>query len=374
MKVLVLGGGLQGLSTAYNLAIKGVNVTLFEAKRIGIGSSSRNMGRLRVHFYNRNNVRFGKAAREEMKKLMKDLDLNIMFYQPGYLWLIGNEETQLRFRKINRMWIEEGEGVKEIDSSELKEMFPYISGNYLGAFFAKSDGSFHHDFLVYGLLRALKEQGGKVQIKEINKLIINKNEVEGVLTEKEIVKANQIVVCLGAWTGEFLKGNNIDLPIRPVKKEIAVSEPFKYMIEPLIIDTTTGTYFSQTLKGELIGAMNDERGGFLPININSINWLKEFHKTVTKVIEFFRNIRIMRAWSGYYEMTPDHSHVIGRDEEWPEGLYVNAGYSGHGAMFSPLSGKIMAKMVASGLVEEITKPFSPSRFRKRELVMEELVI
>jgi sarcosine oxidase subunit beta len=83
---------------------------------------------------------------------------------------------------------------------------------------------------------------------------------------------------------------------------------------------------------------------------------------------------VIRVWSGYYELTPDNSHIMGRLDSWPRGLYVAAGFSGHGFMFGPLTGRLMASYILDGKIDPLMEPFLPDRLVKGKLIREHLVI
>ncbi|PSN93838.1 FAD-dependent oxidoreductase, partial [Candidatus Marsarchaeota G2 archaeon ECH_B_SAG-C16] len=80
-----------------------------------------------------------------------------------------------------------------------------------------------------------------------------------------------------------------------------------------------------------------------------------------------------RQWSGYYEVTPDHSQIMGAHPSWPEGLFVAAGFSGHGMMMSPLAGELMAEYIATGRIPDLMRPYSPERFDENRLIDEAMV-
>jgi sarcosine oxidase subunit beta len=92
------------------------------------------------------------------------------------------------------------------------------------------------------------------------------------------------------------------------------------------------------------------------------------------MIPSLRYARMMRMWSGFYEVTPDHSHILGRDPDWPEGLYVGTGFSGHGFMMAPFAGEVLAENVAEDKVHPLMKPYLPTRFKEGKEIKETMVI
>ncbi len=113
--------------------------------------------------------------------------------------------------------------------------------------------------------------------------------------------------------------------------------------------------------------------GEKPLN-TTLAFLSKWSSAIARILPAIRNIRVMRVWSGYYVVSPDKSHILGRDDEWPEGLYVNTGYSGHGFMMAPFSGYLLARNILYGEVPKDMKPFLPDRFRKGKTINEPMVV
>ncbi len=355
MEVLVLGAGAHGLSLAYHLLLEGVKVTLVEKGEVSHGSSGRNAGRFRYHFMSRENVEFAKEAIPYLLSLCRKLPLNPVCVKTGYLWIADE-----KIREMDTLWRGEGVGGKfvECDEFSLKR-----EGE---CYYAPQDGSFHHDYLSLGLFMEVKRMGGKLVRGEATKVLVREGKTEGVLVDGSTLKGDAVVVTMGAWTGEFMKSNGIDLPITPEIRELYLTEGVKFRVKPLVIGD--GFYFGQTLKGEFLGGTDDPGVGGISLE-NSLKFLDYLRRTVRGV----EGVRILRTWSGYYEMTPDRSQVMGFDPSWPEGLFVDAGYSGHGMMFSPYSGKVMADLLL-GRKNKFVDMFSPKRFRTRSLLDERMVI
>lgn len=377
MRIIVVGGGITGLTTAYNLAKMGASdVKVFEKRYINSGSSTRNASHFRVHFWSKENALFAIKSRKIILNLANETGWNPVFHQSGYLWLLHSEEQLEAFKKSNEMWKSLGVGEKILEMDEVKERFPYINTeDYIAAFFGPQDGKVHHDHVSLGYYSAAKELGVKFyEHTKVEKIILEKNRVTGVKTEKGDFKADIVVVAAGVWSRDILKTCNVDIPIEPERKEICVTEPVKHFIDPLVIDMKTGAYAGQTIRGEIIGSVDKPKIKGLVPQINTLAWASYWTKYITNVIPCLKYIKIMRAWSGYYAVTPDHSHILGRDPEWPEGLYVHTGYSGHGFMMSPYGGEVLAHHILTGEIPELMKPFLPTRFKEGKLVKETMVI
>ncbi|MGC9152670.1 MAG: NAD(P)/FAD-dependent oxidoreductase [Vulcanisaeta sp.] len=375
---VVVGAGIVGLAVAYYLARRGLSVVVFDKGYVGGGSSTRNAGRYRVHFGNRENTEFAIRAIRKLESLSNELGWNGIFERPGYLWLTRRKEVLENYERLNeQLWKPLGIPVQILTTDELKDRFPYINTKgIIGAVFGPQDGAFHHDYIIMGYYTKALDLGVKIfEFSEVKNVGIESGRVVSVSSSGVFARTRNVVFAAGAWTGELMrKLLGIDLPIRPVRREIGITEPVRPLINTYIIDAETNLYIGQTMRGEILGSIELEGGeGFLPYG-NTLSWLTAWAREAVKLIPSLRNIRIMRIWSGYYEMTPDHSHVMGRLDTWPEGVYVLSGFSGHGFMFGPYAAELLVKYMLDGVVDPLMKPFLPDRFITGNLIKELLVI
>ncbi|MBB5253235.1 NAD(P)/FAD-dependent oxidoreductase [Sulfurisphaera ohwakuensis] len=366
--IIIVGAGAHGLSLAYHLKKKGIkDVLIIEMKRIGYGSSSRNASRYRYHFYSEENIDYALKAIPYLVSRSKELFLNSVTYKTGYLWILRSEEQISIFKKLDSLWKSKNIGGRFINCKE----FDYLSVEGV-CYYAPQDGAFHHDYILYSYYISVKDSY-KIVFDKVSEIVIGSGKVKGIKTESgKFFEAEKVVLTTGAWSGELLQKINIQPYIEPERKEIFITEPIKYFIKPLIIDKDI--YFSQTLKGEIIGGTETKtERGFLPFTI-SIKEMSKFLQGLKQLVKNISGLGILRGWSGYYEMTPDNSHIMGYGEEWPEHLYIDAGYSGHGMMFAPYSGKLMADLIADNKKDPSFSIFTPDRFAKNKLLKENLVI
>ncbi|ADY01867.1 sarcosine dehydrogenase beta subunit [Vulcanisaeta moutnovskia 768-28] len=375
---VVIGAGIVGLAVAYYLARRGFSVVVLEKSYVGSGSSTRNAGRYRVHFGNRENTEFAIRAIRKLESLSGELGWNGVFERAGYLWLTRRREVINNYEKLNeQLWKPLGIPVQILTVEELRDRFPYINTQgMVGAVFGPQDGAFHHDYLVMGYYERALDLGVKVfEYSEVKSVGVENSKVVSVSSNDVFVKTKNVVFTAGAWTGEIMKKTlNIDIPIKPVRREIGITESVKPIINTYIIDAETNLYLGQTMRGEILGSIELDVGeGFLPYG-NTFTWLTAWARETVKLIPSLGRIRIMRIWSGYYEMTPDHSHVMGRSSTWPEGVYVLSGFSGHGFMLGPYAAELLANYIVNGVIDPIMKPFLPDRFATGNLIKELLVI
>ncbi|MCS7126085.1 MAG: FAD-binding oxidoreductase [Aigarchaeota archaeon] len=377
MKIAVIGGGISGLSIAYNLALRNAGeIHVYEKKWITYGSSTRSGARFRVHFWREENSKFAIESIKRLEKLSTKMEWNPVIYRGGYLWLITKENIVEQFRDANKMWSRLGVPGIFLDQREVKERYPYIMvDDILSAFYGPQNGSYHHDYVCFGYYSLAKSLGVHFhEMTTVDELIVSENKVKYVKTDKGEVDVDIVVLATGAWTNTLLEKLRISLPTEPLRREVCLTEPYHYFIEPLIIDTESSAYFGQTLKGEILGSVDyPTPRGLIDLDVR-FKVISAWARAISKRVPLLKNSRIMRTWAGYYMMSLDESHIMGRDPEWPEGLYVAFGYSGHGFMMAPLVGELLAENIITGRVDELMKPFLPTRFKENKLIKEKMVI
>ncbi|MGC9148706.1 MAG: NAD(P)/FAD-dependent oxidoreductase [Sulfolobales archaeon] len=381
-RYIIVGGGVVGLSTALHLAIltnEGSEICVLEKDFVGYGNSGRNGGRYRVHFGAEENLRFAIEAIKYLKSIDKLIDYNPLITTTGYLWLIFDEEAYKNMRKHAENFRRYGVPLKEFSAEETFRRYFFLKPrkDLIASFLGPQDGSFHPDSIVYGLRRSCERRGVRIfERTYVSNVIIKDSRVIGVETiPKGFFQGDNIILAVNEDLKYFSDKLGLGIPIEPLRKEIMVTEPFRYTIDVFVIDGQLKMYFSQTLKGEIIGSVKtgrEARG--LVERENTILWLRYFARALRIALRGSESIRIMRLWSGFYDMTPDSSHVIGRSRDWPEGLYVAGGFSGHGFMFGPYTGKVLAEYVVTGKMPEIAEPFTPERFKTGRLIHETFVI
>lgn len=376
-RIVIVGAGVNGLSTAYYLAkMDKRDIIIFEKSYVGSGSSTRNAGHFRVHFWAPENVKFAIEARRRLLRFWRIFGWNPTIRTGGYLFLVYDEKLLKHYERANKMWEKFGVPGIIMDPSEVKKRYPYINvEDMIGAFFGPQDGEFHHDSIVYGYLYAAEKLGVKIyENSVVENIVVKNNEVKGVKVNGKIFECDKVLITAGEGSIKLFKDVGIELPLRPVRKEVGVTEPISITIRPLIVNTRRNMYISQTIRGELIGSIEyPEIEGIIELE-NTLTWMSHFVRTAVETIPMLRHARLMRAWAGYYIMSPDNSQIMGRSPEWPAGLYLMTGFSGHGFMMSHLAGELMAKYIITGETHDLMKPFLPTRFRENKLIKETIVI
>jgi sarcosine oxidase subunit beta len=165
----------------------------------------------------------------------------------------------------------------------------------------------------------------------------------------------------------------VHLPNQPHRHEICSSEPLKPFLGPLVSVLDSGLYFSQSMRGEIVGGMGDhhEPAG---MNLGSTErFLTRYAQALIEQMPQVGRIKILRQWAGPYDVTPDNSPILGRTPGLPNLLQMS-GFVGHGFMMAPAVAERMARWMATGESDELFERFSLSRFAEGRMEREDMII
>ncbi len=371
LDVAVIGAGIYGLMTAYRLLSGGVsNVAVFEMNVIGSGQSSRNAGGIRAQFANPHTIRFMVEAESEWRKLSRELGYNILFTQDGYLFSCFADEDIELYRLHRKLQNENGVRSVWLEPDAVGELVPGINReNLVGGNFHHLDGILHHDAVISGLIFAIKRGGGRIfEHTPVKRVETAKDGTALVHTSASTYSADYVVNATAAYAPAIAAGVGVSLPIKPVRRELVVTEPLQHFMKPMLVSLKYGITIHQSLRGEFIGHTSmGEPQNF--DNTASLGFMVKYARDIIRLLPFMRNVRIVRQWAGTYDMTPDNSPVLGPSPSLPR--FINAaGSSGHGFMMAPAVGKFIAEYITTGRINELMKPFALERFEKGELLTE----
>ena len=374
--VVIIGGGVHGLATAYYLAQQGVtNVAVLEARYVGFGGSGRNTAIVRSHYRTPEGIAFYDHSVKLYEKLAGELDYNIMFSQRGHLTLAHTERgvSGLRERALTNQLC--GVNSRLIFPDEIREHVPdmQLEGSLrypvMAALYHPPGGIIRHDAVVWAYARGADAGGVHVhQLTEGTDLEVTDGAISGGGTNRGRIKAGAVVNATAGYASTIaaMAGRQIPLETHPL--QALVTEPLKPWLHSVIVSSTLHVYVSQTDRGELvIGAEVDDYAsyslrGTLPFAESAATHLLE-------LFPFLANVRMLRQWAGLCDMTPDYSPIIGEDP-LVKGLFMTVGWGTYGFKAGPASGHLLAEMIASGRTPERLEPFSPGRFAEDRLVGE----
>jgi sarcosine oxidase, subunit beta len=374
--VVIIGGGVHGLATAYYLAARhGItNVAVVDKGYIGGGGSGRNTAILRSNYLTPEGVAFYDRSLHLYERLAGELNFNVMFSQRGHLTLAHNDSSlrTMRWRaEVNRVG---GVDSRVIGPDEIKRLVPMMDTSadtrypIVGALYHPPGGIVRHDAVVWGYARAADALGVQIhQNTEVTGIDVAGGRVIGVQTSRGAVAAPVVVNATAGWASLIAAMAGVALPIITHPLQAAVTEPVKVFLDTVVVSGTLHVYVSQTDRGELVfGASVDPFASYSMRG--SLEFLEEVAGHVLQLMPSLARLRVLRQWAGLCDMTPDYSPIIGNTPV--QGFLVDVGWGTYGFKAGPAAGEAVAELVATGRVPELVAGFDLARFGDGRLVGE----
>ncbi|QRO87638.1 NAD(P)/FAD-dependent oxidoreductase [Kytococcus sedentarius] len=346
-RVVVIGGGVMGLSTAYHLAKQGVqDVVLVERGELGAGSTCKAAGGVRAQFSDAVNIELGMRSLEVFRNFPELFDQDIDLDECGYLFLLEREEDLRTFERNVELQRSMGLESRIISVEEAKELSPLISTEGLIAgVWSPEAGHCTPESVVQGYARAARALGVRIiRHCEVTDVVREGDTITAVETAQGSIATDTVVCCAGAWSRALGDMVGVDLPVDPVRRELLVTEPMPDLPAnvPFTIDFSTTMYFHREGPGLLVGMSNqDEEPGFSLEHTDE--WLEQVVEAAGRRVPVLEEVGMASRWAGLYEVTPDHNALIGEAEGVSRFLYAT-GFSGHGFLQGPAVGQVMAEL------------------------------
>jgi sarcosine oxidase, subunit beta len=374
--VVIVGGGVHGLATAYYLARNhGIaRVAVIEKSYIGSGGSGRNTAIVRSNYLTPEGVRFYDRALTMYNELSEELNFNTMFSRRGHLTLAHSDSSlrTMRWRAEVNKWV--GVDSEVIGPAEIKSLAPALDVTdrprhpILGALYHPPGGIIRHDAVVWAYARAAAALGVEIhQSTEVTGIEVRGGAVTGVVTTRGSVDAPVVINCTAGWASTVAAMAGVDLPITTYPLQAAVTEPVQFFLEPVVVSGSLHVYLNQTERGEVVlGAAVD------PFSSYSMRGSFEFTETVARhaldLVPSLADVRLLRQWAGLCDMTPDFSPII--SETGIGGFFVDVGWGTYGFKAAPAAAEGLAALVATGRTPPLIGAFGLDRFMDGTLVGE----
>jgi len=374
-EVAIIGAGVSGLAIAYELTQRGISdIVVLEKSYLGSGDSGRNGGGVRAQWTSAENIALAKGSIEAFRDFSRRLGYNIWFRQGGYLFLAFTAEEEATLERNAALQREHGVPTRMLSPQEIHELVPALglSGIVAGAYH-RGDGVLVPYPVLWGYLRAVQEAGVEVlPFTEVTGIDRESGRISGVRTTRGSLRATAVVDAAGPWSSEIAAMAGVKVPTQPFRHEILATEPLKPFLDPMVVTLSDGFYMSQTMRGELVGGLTVP-GEPSHSWDSSLEFLRRFARRAVELFPRLAAVRVQRQWAGSYDVSPDHNAILGDVPERP-GLYLACGYSGHGFMISPMVGRLLAELIATGRTPALLEPYHLSRFGTAERAEETLVI
>jgi glycine/D-amino acid oxidase-like deaminating enzyme len=382
--VVIIGSGIVGSSVAYHLAEAGcTNVLVVEREaHQGKGSTGKSMGGVRAQFATTVNIQMSHYSIDFFSSFDERLGYPADYRPHGYLFCATNER-HLEYLKANRER-QLALGVKNVElisREDIGKILPQLRiDDVLGGTYCPTDGFVDPHSVMMGFMLKARERGVRLWLDTRVTGIEatgTPSSITGVTTTRGFVSAPVVVNAAGPWAAEVARMAGADLPVEPLRRQLVPTEPFDGLPKrfPMVIDMSTGFHFRREGQGILLAWNDPEETPGFKTDFDTTFIEKILTRAASRVpclAEAAVNPR--RAWAGLYEMTPDHHAIIGPAPN-VKGLFFVNGFSGHGVMHSPASGRITADLILYGDSQLIdTCHIGVERFAEGRLLEETAIL
>ena len=380
--VVIIGGGIVGSSIACHLTAAGCrNVVVLERESAqGKGSTGKSMGGVRAQFSTPVNIQMSLYSIPFYASFDERLGHPCDYRPQGYLFC-ATGETHLAYLRANyEKQLAMGlNNARLVAGDEIRAMFPQLrADDIVGGSFCPTDGFVDPYSAMNGFMAAAVE-GGAVLRKNTVVTGISRDArgIAAVETNNGSIATRKAVNCAGAWAASVAKFAAIDLPVAPLRRMLVPSEPFDRFphTAPMIIDMSTGFHFRPEARGFLLAWNDPEETPGFKTDFDPAFVEKILTRAADRV-PCFADLPVnpKRAWAGLYEMTPDHHPILGEAPGVP-GFFLANGFSGHGVMHAPATGKILSDLILTGKTDLIDASLlSLQRFNEGRMIHETAVL
>jgi sarcosine oxidase subunit beta len=373
---VIIGGGAHGMATAYYLAKRHnlKKVAVLERSYIGAGASGRNTTIIRSNYLTPEGAKFYSESVKLYETLSQDLNFNMLFSQHGHLTLAHSDRsvnTMMERAEVNRLV---GVDSRVVYPDEIKDLCPQLDVTdhptfpILAALYHPPGGVIRHDAVVWGYAKEADKLGVEIHpYTDVTGINVSNGKVTGVETSRGTINTGTVISCVAGWSTLVCDMVGVPLPLTTHILQACVTEPVKPLLHKIIVSGTLHIYISQSDRGEFVmGSEIEPYSGYS--NTSTFRFIEDLAMHMIELLPMLGEARILRQWTGYCDVSPDYSPIMGLTEV--DGFIVDAGWGTYGFKASPIVGKTIADLVGTGKVPELIEPFRWSRFYENELVSE----
>jgi sarcosine oxidase subunit beta len=386
-EVVVVGAGIMGLSIAYHLARAGVtDVVVLDQGYLCGGASGRNGGGVRAQWSSETNVELMLESLRMCREFAREMKIHVWFRQGGYLFLARTEDLRARLEDSVALQNRCGLATRMLPPAEVARIVPELDlSGVLAASYGPDDGIVFPWPFVWGYAQAARRLGVDVAPwHEVVGFDTQGGRIEGVRArrcgpgpaqagEPVSIRTSKVVNAAGAWSPRVAAMLGVALPNQPHRHEICSTEPLKPWLRPLVADLSDGLYFSQSMRGEIVGGISSE---YVAPGLNAESshaFLGKYARSLVRACPILAGVKVLRQWAGCYDRTPDANPIVGA-VEGVEHFYQASGFMGHGFMMAPVVGKLLAGVVARGDRVVAFERWGLRRFAEGKLLSETMIL
>ncbi|TFB55171.1 NAD(P)/FAD-dependent oxidoreductase [Cryobacterium tagatosivorans] len=371
-RVVVVGGGVIGLMTALYLTRAGAQVELFEAQSLGAAASGRNAGGIYAFGRAIDEVALARASMD----LWEDLStrgIDSHFQRPGHAMIALNDHERSLLDLAERHYALAGLPTRMLSPEEAVAMLPGVNPDNAGALMGTTDGQGYPFTAVTSIIAELRAADAIIHDHcPVQSVIERGGHARGVRSERGVTEADHVILCAGPWLAGFSESAGCNLAVRPRRSQLMVTERIAGL-ENFPFVSGNRVYARRTHAGNIMvgGGGPWEQDGY---NVtSSYEALSFLGKHMSELFPGLAGAPIIRAFAGTVELTADHLPLFGPAPAMA-GLWISAGYNGHGFGLCAAMGRLTVDLIRSGsdsvplpaAVNAVVGEFGPDRFNVKQ--------
>jgi sarcosine oxidase subunit beta len=377
-RIVIIGAGCIGAAIAYHLTKRGVRdvIVLDKEPFAGAGSTSAAAGGVRAQFSTPINVQMSQLSVLHYERFADEMGVDPVFFQVGYLFLIGAPDVWASFQEQVAMQRALGVPTRTLSPADAAALVPGLHvDDLLGATFCPKDGLCNPHEITQAYMAHAKKQGADVRLATpVTGIERSGDTITGVRTAGGTLEASMVINAAGPFAGRVAAWAGVELPVRPIRRHCFTTRPLAFVRDdmPMMVDVGSGVYMHRESGGMLMGLANpEEPEGF----DTSVNWdlLERVVEPAMHRLPAMEAAEIANAWAGLYTTTPDNNAVLG-PPAGIDGLMLANGFSGHGLMHAPAVGQLIAEWIIDGQPSIDLRSLRLERFVEQEAPTEVNVI
>ncbi len=387
-EIVIIGAGVVGASVAYHLTALGArDVLILEREsRQGMGSTGAATGGVRAQFETEINIRMSMYS----LAFFKDWEFDCEYEPAGYLFF-ATTDKQFDYLK-NNVEKQRGLGVTDVDivdRESIRRLVPILNcEDIAGGSFGRNDGFINPLRVMDAFTDGALRNGATIEFEtQVLSIETKGGRATAIETNRGRIECENIVLCTGGWAKSLAATAGIDLPVEPQRRQIVWAHSAKPLPPdlPMVIDIGSGFHFrpardfASAQKNRVAGSAGSDVLFAYPDPDEPTSTNTEFDEAfIAKVYyrakhraPFLYDCKVIRekCRAGLYENTPDHHAILGGCEI--DGLYFANGFSGHGVMHSPATGRALSEIILDGKASFLdVSCLGIERFEKGDLLHE----
>jgi sarcosine oxidase subunit beta len=375
--VVIIGGGVNGCSLAYQLAKRGLDVVVVEKKYLSAGATGACGAGIRQQWSTRENASLAIQSVKIFEKLSQELGQDIEFRQGGYLIAVHDENEMKQAEKNVAMQRSLGLKVDVLTPEEMTDVVSILDVKgmkVVGATFCPTDGHANPFKTTFAYADAARNCGAEIYTHtQVIGLKTMKKTMSAVVTDQGTIQTNVVVNAAGIDSKAIADMVRVKLPLLPFRKEIMATERLQPLFDAMVISFQDGIYFSQQREGQIVGGLPipDERSGYK--TMPTFAFLSHMAQTLTRYAPVLKHVNMLRHWTGFYDVTPDARPILGEVKEVKGFIQCN-GFSGHGFMISPMVSQLLSDLIAENKTSEVLEHLCLDRFKGKNIEKELSVV